>query len=363
MKDGFPAFGADAVRFYLATNPPQAKRINLQLRQVERARNFANKIWNATRFALPYLEPLRATTAAVDPRAGAPSLADRWILSRLAHAVQEVNQGIDEFRLDECTAAARRFFWDELCDWYLELSKPVLANGTDAQKDAARRVLGVCLETAFRLLHAFMPFITEEVWQKLPTPVRARRPDGSVPEHLVGAPFPAPAAFPRDERAEQQMSIVQGVIVAARNIRAELGIKPKDPITVRLRTDDEAVRRLLAEFEDPIRVLSIAREVICEPVGAGERPRGVGYAVAHGVEVLVPLAGLIEPTSEAARLEREIAKARKDVEKLEKTLTNPAFVERAPPETVAQSRAELATALEKVAKLNDALATVREAAS
>jgi valyl-tRNA synthetase len=362
MGEGFPAFGADAVRFYLATNPPQATRINLQLRQMERARNFANKIWNATRFALPYLEPLRASDEPLTLDRAKLSLADRWIVSRLAVAIEEVNRGLDEFRLDESTGAARRFFWDELCDWYLELSKPVFASGSEAQKDAARRTLATCLETAYRLLHPFMPFITEEVWQKLPPAARARRADGTAAAHLMVAGFPRPGEQARDEDAEAKMAVIQGVIVAARNIRGELGIKPRDPIVVRLRSDDVKVRDLLKSYEDQIRILTIAKEVIGEPIGAGEKPRGVGFAVAHGIEVLVPLAGLIDPNAEAARLEREIAKAGKDVEKLEKQLANPAFVERAPAETVAQTRAELGNVREKIRKLRDALETVREAA-
>jgi valyl-tRNA synthetase len=361
MSDGFPAFGADAVRFYLSTNPPQARRINLQLRQVERARNFANKIWNATRFALPYLEPLQGGDAPVTLDRSALSLADRWILSRLAVAIEEVNRGLDEFRLDESTTAVRRFFWDELCDWYLELCKPVFAGGTEAEKDSARRTLAVCLETAFRLLHPFMPFITEEVWQKLPAGVRAHRADGARADSLMVAAFPAASEQARDADAEAQMALVQGVIVAARNIRGELGIKPKDPIVVRLRTDEASRRALLKSYEDQIRILTIAKDVIGESLGTGERPRGVGYAVVQGVEVLVPLAGLIDPQTEVARLEREVAKVRKDADGLEKQLGNPAFVERAPAETVAQKRAELADKQLKIQKLQEALATVREA--
>ena len=147
----------------------------------------------------------------------------------MAVAIEEVNRGIDEFRFDESTTGIRRFFWDELCDWYtLELSKPVYASDDAGAKGAARATLGMCLETAFRLLHPIMPFITEEVWQKLPASVRARGRDGQPVKHLVVAPFPAVGSVPRDEDAEREMGLIQGVIVAARNIRGELGIKQKN---------------------------------------------------------------------------------------------------------------------------------------
>jgi valyl-tRNA synthetase len=364
MAAGFPAFGADAVRFYLAGNPPQSKRIHLQLRQVERARNFANKIWNATRFALSYLEPLRAlnTPAGVGLDAKSLSLADRWIVSRLSVAVDEVNRGLDDFRLDEATAAARRFFWDELCDWYLELCKTVFGSADEAAKESARRTLGRCLETAFRLLHPFIPFVTEEVWQRLPPGVKAVGPGGVCPQHLAVAPFPAPGALPRDEPAERDMAVVQGVVIAVRNIRGELGIKPKDAVMVRLRTDDPKLRQVLADWADGIRFLTIARDVVGETAGSA-RPKGVGYANVQGVEVLVPLAELIDPEAEAARLGREIGKALRDVEKLEMKLANQQFLTRAPAETVARSRAERDEAQRRVDKLRAALATIEDARS
>ncbi len=358
MADGFPAFGSDAVRFYLGTNPPQSKRINLQLRQMERARNFANKIWNATRFALPYLEPLEANATPLVLDRGALSLADRWILSRLAVAIEEVNRGVDEFRLDESTGAMRRFFWDELCDWYLELTKSVFLGSDDSAKDAARKTLAVCLETAMRLLHPFMPFITEEVWQKLPACVRSGTATGAKAEHVIVAAFPESGQ--RDEAAERDMTLLQGVIVAARNIRAELGIRAKDPIHPVIRTDDRAARAVIDRFGDAICQLTHAAEVTFESASA-VRPKGVGYAVFQNIEVLVPLAGLIDPKNEAARLGREIAKAVKDVERLQKQLGNESFIARAPKETVDIARDDLKNAEAKVKKLEEALAIVAEA--
>jgi valyl-tRNA synthetase len=360
--EGFPAFGADAVRFYLATNPPQAKRINLQLRQLERAKNFANKLWNATRFALPYLEPLRADGADGSlPPASAMSPADRWILSRLALTAQEVSDGLEGFRLDECTTAVRRFFWDELCDWYLEITKAVL-NGTDeVAKDVTRRVLANCIESSMRLLHPFMPFVTEELWQKLPDAVRSKRRDGRPAEHLCVASFAEASEFARDEAAEREIAFVQGVITAARNIRGELGIKPKDAMTLILRTDDAAQRALLDRYEAQVKSLTIAHGLTVE--AHGPKPKGVGYAVVDGAEVIVPLAGLIDPKAEAARLEKEIAKGKKDLEKCSKVLSNENFIARAAPEAVQSARDEQSALVARLSKLEEALLVVRDAES
>ena len=360
--EGFAAFGADAVRFYLATNPPQAKSIKLQLRQVERARNFANKLWNATRFALPYLEPLFADGADGSmPSVAEMSPADRWIVSRLSAAAGEVNSGLDEFRLDECTTAARRFFWDELCDWYLELTKPVFNGEDERAKSITRRVLARCLEASFRLLHPFMPFVTEELWQKLPASVRSPRANGTEAPHLCVAKFPAAGDFAGDAESERPLVFLQGVISAARNIRGELGIKQKDAIALRIRGANEAQRTLLAQYDAQVRWLTIASGVTVEE--PGPRPKGVGYAVVEGVEVIVPLAGLIDPKAEQARLEKEIAKGKKDLEKVNKQLTNENFVSRAAAEAVQAAREEASTLTSRLAKLEAAVAVVREAES
>jgi valyl-tRNA synthetase len=271
-----------------------------------------------------------------------------------------VSDGLDGFRLDECTTAIRRFFWDELCDWYLELSKPVLNGSNEAAKDTTRRVLARCLEAAFRLLHPFMPFVTEELWQKLPPAVRAPRRDGTSAPHLCVARFAEPEEFERDEVAEREFSFVQGVITAARNIRGELGIKPKDPMTLVLRTADASQRALLERYEEQVKTLTITRTVSIE--APGPKPKGVGYAVVEGTEVIIPLAGLIDPKVEQARLEREISKGKKDLEKVEKQLANENFVKRAAAEAVQAARDERAALHARLVKLEEALVVVRDAA-
>ena len=244
---------------------------------------------------------------------------------------------------------------------YLELSNPVCGGADEGAKDATRRVLARCLEGAFRLLHPFMPFVTEELWQKLPPAVRSPRRDGTLAPHLCVASYAEPSEFARDEPAERDVAFVQGVITAARNLRGELGIKPKDPLVLKLRPALPAQRALLSLYDQQVRALTIAREVLIEE--PGPKPRGVGYAVVDGAEVIIPLAGLIDPAVEAARLEREIAKARKDSERYAKQLSNESFLSRAAPEAVEAARSELAALQARAEKLQEALAVVRDAAT
>src|SRR6185369_15967357 len=165
MGQGFSAYGADALRFTLATYSPQAKRIPLSPKKLEGYRNFCNKIWNATRYALGYLADAKVGNS--PPKA--TSLPNRWILSRLSAAASATIAGIDEFRLDDASLGLYHFFWGDLCDWYVEITKPIFAAG-GAEAEEARDVLAYVLEASLRLLHPFIPFITEELWQRVPRP-------------------------------------------------------------------------------------------------------------------------------------------------------------------------------------------------
>jgi valyl-tRNA synthetase len=341
MGSGFAAYGADALRLTLATYSPQAKRIPLSPKKIEGYRNFCNKVWNATRYALPYLEGARVAHA--PPRA--TLLANRWILSRLAAAVELARTGIDEFRLDDSSLGLYHFFWGELCDWYLELTKPVFASSEDAQE--TRDVLAYALEAALRLLHPFIPFITEELWQRLP------RPEG-VPVSLSLARYPDASTAARDPAAERDMAAVQAVISAARSIRSEHEVHPGAEVPLTLRSDDAALRALLEAERVAIRTLvKTAGEPVVAPREA-ERPRGAVMSVAGGADVLVSLRGLVEGKKEADRVEREIKRAEKDIAALEKKLALPSFAEKAPPEVVAESRAQLAALRQKRAGLEEA---------
>jgi valyl-tRNA synthetase len=342
MGSGFAAYGADALRFTLATYSPQSKRIPLSPKKLEGNRNFCNKIWNATRYALGYLEG--ANVGATPPRA--TLLPNRWILSRLAAVTATARAGIDDFRLDESALGLYHFFWGELCDWYLEITKPIFAAGGDAAAET-RDVLAYVLEAVLRLLHPFVPFITEELWHKMP------RPSGA-PSSIALAAYPDEKTAARDAEAERDMGVLQAAIGAARSIRAEHELARSDELPVILRTGDARVRELLGAQSHAIRFLiNTAGDPVIEDRGAA-RPKGAVMHVASDIEVLVQLKGLVEGSKEAARVERELKKVEKDLAALQKKLSLPSFADKAPPEVVAEAHAQVAELERKRAGLEEA---------
>jgi valyl-tRNA synthetase len=351
MGSGFPGFGADALRFTLSSYSPQAKRIALAPKRIEGYRHFCNKIWNATRFALPYLEGTVACAEGEPPSVA--SRHDRWILSRLATAIEEATRGLDEFRLDEATSALYRFFWNDFCDWYLEMTKPVFAGTDEVHKRETRATLAHVLETSFRLLHPFIPFLTEDLWQRVPRPP-------TRPVSIALAPWPKPNEGKPDAEAERAMAIVQAAIGAARSIRSEHEVHPGAQVPVVLRAPTEELRALLASEIVTIRTLAKTDgDPRIEPSG-GARPKGSVMSVAGDVEVLVGLVGLVEPKKEADRVEREIKKCDKDLAVMRKKLSSPSFVDKAPPEVVAEARQQL-EALERTRqRLEEARGIARE---
>ncbi len=349
MGAGFPAYGADALRYTLATYSPQAKRIPLSPKKIEGYRHFCNKIWNATRYALTYLEGAKVQGAA--PKA--TSLANRWILSRLGAACEAARVGIDEFRLDDAANALYRFFWNELCDWYLELTKPVLnptvafAEVDPAERDETRDVLAYAIEAALRALHPFIPFITEELWHRVPRPA-----DGPV--SIALATFPHRSVAPEDGEAEREMDAVQAVISGIRSVRSEHEVHPAAEVSVTLRTDDDGLAAVLVRESRSIRALAKTAGNPVVSRRGGERPRGAVMSEAAGVELLVSLRGLVEGAKEAQRVEREIKKTEKDIAALEKKLALPSFADKAPPEVVVESRAMLEAMRKRRLDLEDA---------
>jgi valyl-tRNA synthetase len=344
MGAGFAASGADALRFTLATYSPQSKRIPLSPKKLEGNRNFCNKIWNATRYSLGYLEGAKVTHAPPP----ATLLPNRWILSRLAAAAAVARTGIDEFRLDDAALGLYHFFWGELCDWYLEITKPIFAGGGPGAAET-RDVLAHVLEAALRLLHPFVPFITEELWQRLP------RPAGS-PVSIALAPYPGEGAdrAARDVEAERDMAVLQAAIGAARTVRAEHDLPRSNELPLTLRADEERVIALLRAEEAAIRFLvNTAGPPVIEARGAA-RPKGWVMHVAADIEVLVRLVGLVDPAKDTARVEREIRKVEKDLLALEKKLALPSFADKAPPEVVAETKAQMDELRRKRAALDEA---------
>jgi valyl-tRNA synthetase len=331
MGKGFAAYGTDALRFTLVSYSPQAKRIALSPARIDGYRKFCNKIYNATRFALGYVEG--ETLDGKPPPA--TMLANRYVLARLASASIESTRGIQDFRLDDGSSALYHFFWDELCDWYLEMTKPVLSAGSEAEKAETRQVLAHVLETALRALHPYAPFVTEELWQKLPRPE-------SRPASIALAPYPDAGDGRADPDAERDMAVLKAAIGAARSTRSEHEVHPGAKVRLELRSGDAATRSLLERESRSIEVLvgTDGAPVIAEP--GGTRAPGTVMDVAGDVEVLVLLRGLVDPKKETERVERSLRHVEKDISVMKKRLGSESFVTNAPPDVVGAARDQLA---------------------
>ncbi len=342
MGEGFPAYGADSMRYALCSYSPQAKRIALSPKRIEGYRHFCNKIYNAVRYSLEYLEG--AELSAEPPTT--KMLANQWILSRFSSAVIASSRGIEEFRLDDGSRALYHFFWDELCDWFLELTKPVFQNGTDEEKAETRNVLAHVIEGALRALHPYIPFITEELWQRVP------RPKDS-PITIALAPYPTAASGRPDESAEHDMGLVMGAITAARTVRAEHQVHPGAKLQVRLRSNDSKIRELLTQEASSIsRLVKTEGPPLIEESG-GERLPGAVLSSAGGIEILVMLKGHVEGHKEAERIERAIKKAQKELDPLNKRLGNKKYLERAPAEVIAEATGQRDAFVKKIEHLQE----------
>ncbi|MCG5533852.1 valine--tRNA ligase [Halorhodospira sp. 9621] len=339
--EGIKAHGTDALRFTFASLATTGRDVVFDLGRVEGYRNFCNKLWNAARYVL-------MNTEGADCGSGGPlelGAAERWIRSRLDRTVAEVRQAFADYRLDQAAQAIYEFTWDEYCDWYLELSKPALREGTEAQARGTRQTLIQVLEELLRLTHPLMPFITEAIWQRV-APVA-----GVTGETIMRQPYPTPLAERRDETAEAEIDWVQRVILGVRRIRGEMDISPSRPVPVLLRHAGERDRARLAEHEGF--VTTLARLESIRVLEADEQPPESALALAGEMEVLVPMAGLVDKDAELARLAKERARLEGEIERAEKKLGNESFVAKAPAEVVDKERAKLTEAqqaLEKVAE-------------
>ncbi len=336
-------YGADALRFTLAALTAQGRDIKLARERIEGYRAFANKLWNATRFALMNLADY-TVGAEEAPAAAARSPADRWILARLQRAVTSTLEALEAFRFNDAAGTVYQFVWHELCDWYIELSKEALYGGDPSSKREAQAVLTHCLETSLRLLHPFMPFITEELWQTLQAQVGAR-----WGESIMTASYPQ--ATPPDEAAERAFGPVIGVVEALRNIRGEMNVAFKVPLReVQVGgLSEEALATLRAETPRVARLANV--EGLTLSTAPTRKVPGSAVAVGGGFEVRVPLAGVVDMAAENARIQKELSRVDADLAGVQKKLANPSFVERAPKEVVEKDRARAEELQQKRARL------------
>jgi valyl-tRNA synthetase len=353
--DMFDKFGVDATRIYLASIATGAD-IRWNDTQIETYRNFANKIWNATRFCL-----MNSAGASVDHQSLMNrenlSIADRWIISRLNKTALEVNKSLDKYEFHTAVSLLYHFFWDDFCDWYIELVKDSISEQsavsrqpsekgedqrpkTKDQTEARTRIITI-LEIALRMLHPFMPYLTEELWQKLPAVSSGLHHEGykSAEQTIMLTSFPPGDALAIDEKAESEMQAVIDLISKVRNIRAEMQIKPSDKPTIHVAANADA-QKIFAANE--AQILKLAR---AESLVLGESldvPKASAKAVTTVAEIALPLEGLIDFEKEIARLENQTAKLEKENEQLQNQLSNANFIERAPTEKVQAIRDRVA---------------------
>jgi valyl-tRNA synthetase len=350
--DVFEKYGVDATRVTLAAS---ATGIDFPWRdeRVESYRNFANKIWNAARFCLLNSEGARVGQGFEGDSRSWP-LHDRWIVSRLHQTAREVNRAIQSYEFHEAVYALYHFFWDDFCDWYIELSKiEVAAAEATPARDAARSRLFTVLEQALRLLHPFMPFITEELWQRLPgvgaeSLHPAYRGAGVTPTVML-TPYPQPDESLIDERAEAEMRSVIELVSRVRNIRTELSVKPGEEVRLLVGVGGDGLGETFRSNLAQISRLTRAAEITFKDSLADAPRASARAALAGGVEVAVPLEGLIDFAQERARVGREQEKLGKEAQKLEAQLSNEQFVERAPAEKVEELRQRLADVRQRMA--------------
>ncbi|MBA2702779.1 MAG: valine--tRNA ligase [Blastocatellia bacterium] len=353
----FDKYGVDATRLKLAS--VGSTDIRWSEKQVESYRNFANKIWNAARFCLLNSEgaTINPATLTVGPNS---ALQDRWIVSRLNKTAREMRKALAGYEFHEAVQTLYHFFWDDFCDWYIELTKSeISAEEASAGRTEARTRLLTVLEQSLRLLHPFMPYITEELWQTLPGVSSAllhRAYAGAAPSIMLAA-YPEGQSELIDENAEWEMQAVIDLITRVRNIRSEMNIKPGERVTLLIGSPDEKLRAVFNANTAQISRLARAAEVsINEKL---EAPRASARAVLiGGAEVAVPLEGLIDFEQERQRLGKEKEKLSAESAKLEAQLANPQFAERAPAEKVEEVRARIADIAQRNAQLDQNIANL-----
>lgn len=342
FKEGIEAYGTDALRATFCSLASTSRDINFDLGRVEGYRNYCNKLWNAARYVLMNTEDQDCGKQNTDFEL---SIADRWIISKLQSAISAFEKHTAEYRFDLATQTLYEFSRSDYCDWYLELSKPILysENYSAEQKRGTRHTLINVLETMMRLLHPMMPFITEEIWQRLKPMVN------TTTESIMVAPFPEVNESLVDSKAIEDMNWLQQIIVGVRNIRGELNVSPAKPVSVLLKNTTTDDSRRLQEYTGFLSALakldSIAESTEDTPPAA--------TALAGQLEILVPLQGLIDVAAEIERLNKEIEKLNKESQRLSGKLNNANFVDRAPKEVVNNEREKLAQAESSLQKLQE----------
>ncbi|MFW1925311.1 valine--tRNA ligase [Acinetobacter ursingii] len=342
FPEGINAYGTDAVRFTFCALANTGRDIKFDLKRVEGYRNFCNKIWNATRFVLMNVE---GQTVAQEARPELWELPEQWIISRLQKAEQAVHQAFATYRLDLAAQTIYDFIWNEYCDWYVELTKPVLndAEVSSERKAEVRRVLLAVMEASLRLAHPLMPYLTEEIWQTLAPMI------GKGGDTIMTAQYPVPEAAKINDQAEADMQWLQGLIGAVRNIRGEMGLGNARLLPVLLQNISDAERTQIERIEPLFKALAKVESI--EFLTKDQEPPLSSSSVIGHASVFVPMKGLIDPKAELGRLQKDLDKVQKQHDQIANKLGNEGFVAKAPAAVVEGEKAKLAECADQLSKI------------
>lgn len=342
FPEGINAYGTDAVRFTFCALANTGRDIKFDLKRVEGYRNFCNKIWNATRFVLMNVE---SQTVAQEAHPELWELPEQWIISRLQKAEQAVHQAFATYRLDLAAQTIYDFIWNEYCDWYVELTKPVLndAEVSSERKAEVRRVLLAVMEASLRLAHPLMPYLTEEIWQTLAPMI------GKGGDTIMTAQYPVPEAAKINEQAEADMQWLQGLIGAVRNIRGEMGLGNARLLPVLLQNISDAERTQIERIEPLFKALAKVESI--EFLTKDQEPPLSSSSVVGHASVFVPMKGLIDPKAELGRLQKDLDKVQKQHDQIANKLGNEGFVAKAPAAVVEGEKAKLAECADQLSKI------------
>ncbi|CNK89883.1 valyl-tRNA synthetase [Yersinia frederiksenii] len=347
FPNGIEPHGTDALRFTLAALASTGRDINWDMKRLEGYRNFCNKLWNASRFVLMNTE---GQDCGQNSGEMVLSLADRWILAEFNQTIKAYREAMDTYRFDLAAGILYEFTWNQFCDWYLELTKPVMNSGSEAELRGTRHTLIEVLEALLRLAHPIIPYITETIWQRVKTL------KGITADTIMLQPFPEYDASQVDEKALSDLEWIKQTIIAVRNIRAEMNIAPGKPLDVMLRgASAEAQRRVL---ENQSFIQSLARLSSLTLLADGDKGPVSVTKLVEGAEVLIPMAGLIDKATELDRLAKEVAKLEAEIERIEGKLSNEGFVARAPEAVVAKERERMTACAEAKQKLIEQQAVI-----
>ena len=351
FPDGIESYGTDALRFTYYSLASTGRDIKFDIGRIEGYRNFCNKIWNAARYVLMNCENEDCGT--LDDSAVELSLADRWIRSKVQETTADVTRAVANYRFDMASQALYEFIWNEYCDWYLELSKSVLwdDDASHEAKRGTRQTLIRVLEIWLRLLHPMMPFITEEIWQSVGALA------GKLGPTIMLQPYPEPNEHDLDPRADEDIEWLKGFIEGVRNIRGEMNIPPGKELSVLLRKGDANDRLRLPKNSQYVRKLAKIAQV--DWLAADDAVPLAATALSGELEILVPMAGLIDKDAEIARLSREIGKLERDLTRLQAKLGNVAFVDKAPAAVVAKEQDKMQAQRQALESLREQLQRIR----